>query len=164
METTKKAVCSGLVLLLLTLTAQAGTQVGAFSVRGLEKYSGANLSLYYVSGRPAGLGTNGQEIHVNKVLEGPKKYRISGDGVVTLKSVNVPRDGWTSYNYLIFVVHSQPTHALTNPDYRNGLVVREPVRYYDSDANIEYSKVNNSFEYKTYKTSREVQQGGSIDL
>jgi|GEM_PF-4874722 hypothetical protein len=164
MKTIYKTVCSGLVLLLLTLTAQAGTQVGAFSVRGLEKYSGAKLSLYYVSGRPAGLGTNGQEIHVNKVLKGPEKYRITGDGVVAIKSVNVPRDGWTSYNYLIFVVHTQPAHALTNPDYRNGRVTRDPVRYYESDVNIEYSKVNNSFEYKTYKTSREVQQGGSIDL
>lgn len=164
MKTMNKALWSGLIFLLISFSANAGTKVGAFSVRGLEKYSGANLSLYYVSGRPAGLGTSGQEIHVNKVLKGPVKYRISSDGVVSIKAVDVPRDGWTSYNYLIFVVHSQSTHALTNPDYQDGVIVREPVRYYDSGVNVDYSRVNKSFEYKTYKSSREVQQGGSIDL
>lgn len=164
MKTLNKTVWSGFVLMLLSFSVSAGTKVGAFSVRGLEKYSGANLSLYYVSGRPAGLRTSGQEIHVNKVLKGPVKYSISEDGVVNIKAVDVPRDGWTSFNYLIFVVHSQSVHALTNPDYQHGVIVREPVRYFDSSVTIDYSRVNKSFEYKTFKTAREVQQGGSIDL
>lgn len=164
MKALTKTISMGLFFLCMSLQAVAGTKVGSFSVRGLEKYSGANLSLYYVSGRPARLGTSGQEIHVNKVLKGPVKYKISRDGVVYVRGVNVPRDGWTSYNYLIFVVHAQPEHALTNPDYSGGGVVREPVRYYDSSIRVDYTFVNKNFEYKTYKSSREISAGGSIDL
>lgn len=164
MKITNNTLWASLIFLLLSLSAQAGTKVGAFSARGLEKYSGANLSLYYVSGRPARLGTSGQEIQVNKVLKGPIKYKVSGNGVVKIKPVDVPRDGWTSFNYLIFVVHAQPTHALTNTDYQNGVVVRKPVRYFDSSVNIDYSRVNKSFEYRTYKSARKIQQGGAINL
>lgn len=163
MKTWKKTFWMALILGLCQ-SVFAGTRVDAFSVRGLEKYSGANLSIYYVSGRPAGLGTSGQEIHVNKVLKGPVKFKISRDGLVNVPKANVPQDGWTSYNYLIFVVHAQPDHALTNPDYSGGAVVREPVRYYNSSVDIDYTRVNKSFEYKTFKSSREIRGGGSIDL
>lgn len=159
----KKMACA-VVLLGLSFPLLAATKVEAFSVRGLENYRGDHLSLYYVSGRPAGLGTSGQELHVNKVLKGPTKYKISSDGVVNIKAANVPRDGWTSFNFVVFVVHAQSTHALTNPVYRGGVIEREPVRYYDNSFNVDYSRVNKAFEFKAFKTAREISNGGSIDL
>lgn len=135
----------------------------AFTVSGLQRFNGLSLSVYYVSGRPASLGTPGQEIHVNKVMSGPHVYRISGDQV-SIGKVNVPRDGWTSFNYVIFVVHQQASHALTNLSWSNGGINREPVRYHDDSVNVSYTNSTQSYVLKAYRTSRQISPGSDVRL
>lgn len=104
-------------LFLMTL-AQARSIVSArgFSVVGLENFSGKKLSVFYVSARPATLEISGQIARVRKVLKGPLTYVINNNGEVSIPDTDVPRDGWTNFNHLIFVVHAQPKHALLNVD------------------------------------------------
>lgn len=147
----------------LSLSVSA-TTVESFSLAGLDEYRGMNVSLYYVSGRPAGLGTAGQEIHVNRVLLGPQRFSIPATGVISVPKVEVPRDGFTSFNFLIIVVHQQAQHALTNPALRGGRLVREPVRYLDASVNVDYNELTQGFVLKTYKTLSQVLSGGYIDL
>jgi hypothetical protein len=153
-----------LLMMIASLSAFADNNIDSYEVSGLRAYAGQKLSIYYVSGRPAGLGTPGQEISVNKVMAGPQTYTISSNGTVQTQRIVVPRDGWTSYNYVIFVVHRQPVHALTNIDWRAGNIVREEVRYLDESIVVDYSVQNQSFVFKSYKTSRELGGGVNISL
>jgi hypothetical protein len=156
-------VLSLFLALIVSYSVQA-TSVEGFSLAGLDEYKGMNVSLYYVSGRPAGLGTAGQEIHANKVLLGPQKFSIPSSGVVSVPKVEVPRDGFTSFNFLIVVVHQQADHALTNPALRGGRVVREPVRYLNSGTSVTYNDLTQGFVFKTFKPLAQVLSGGYIDL
>jgi hypothetical protein len=140
------------------------TQVAPFDVTGLQNYAGKNLSVYFVSGRQATIGTSGQEVHVNKVMSGPHIYSIPRNGIVALDGVAVPRDGWTSYNFAIFVVHEQPVHALTNLAWVRGAFVREPVRYHDDSFTVDYSEATQRYLLKDFRTSRQVGQGQEIRL
>lgn len=153
-----------LVLFLFLSLAANATNVESFSLAGLDQYRGMNVSLYYVSGRPGGLGTAGQEIHVNKVLLGPQKYTVPSNGVVTVSKSQIPRDGFTSVNFLIIVVHQQSIHALTNTALRAGRISREPVRYLDDGLRVEYSELTQGFVYKGFKPISQVVSGGYIDL
>jgi hypothetical protein len=151
-----------LILFVTSLSAYADNLIGSYEIAGLRAYAGQNLSIFYVSGRPAGLGTPGQEITVNKVMSGPRTYSISAQGTVRTESIVVPRDGWSSYNYAIYVVHTQPVHALTNIAWAGGTIVREKVRYLDDSVEVEYSPQNQNFVLKSYKTSRDL--GAGIDI
>lgn len=148
-----------IIFLLATFSASAANVVEGYEISGLNGFARNYLSIYYVSGRPAGLGTPGQEISVNKVMSGPHTYTISSRGTVNTERVVVPRDGWSSYNYAIYVVHRQPVHALTNIAWDTGNIIRERVRYLDESVVIDYSNQNQSFIIKTYKTSRELGTG-----
>lgn len=139
----------------LSFSSFGDTNVAAFKLTGLSEFKGQNLSVYFVSGRPASLGTSGQEIHVNKVMSGPHIYKIQGNEL-QVEATRVPRDGWTSYNYAIFVVHGQNVHALTNIAYAGGQIVREPVRYNDERFEVNYTEQNQRFIFKTFRTSREL--------
>ena len=88
----------------------------SFVVRGLEAFKGKRLSLYYVSARPATLETPGQIAKVRKIMKGPLTYQINYQGEVNVDAVEVPRDGWTNFNHIIFVVHGQAKHSLQNVD------------------------------------------------
>lgn len=156
-------ILSLVLFLFLSLSANA-TNVDSFSLAGLDQYKGMNVSLYYVSGRPGGLGTAGQEIHVNKVLLGPQRYSVPSNGVVTVSKSQIPRDGFTSVNFMIIVVHQQAVHALTNSALRSGRIQREPVRYLDDNFRVEYSELNQGFVYKGFKPISQVLSGGYIDL
>lgn len=147
----------------LAFSAQA-TTVESFTLTGLDEYRGLNVSLYYVSGRPAGLGTVGQEIHANKVLFGPQRFAVPANGSVSVPKVEVPRDGFTTFNFLIIVVHQQAQHALTNPALRSGRLVREPVRYLNDGTPVSYNELNQSFTFKTFKPLSQVLSGGYLDI
>lgn len=96
--------------------ASAETTVDSFQVVGLEMFKGKRISVYYVSARPATLETPGQIAKVRKVMKGPLTFTISNGGSVRFPEVQVPRDGWTNFNHVIFVIHGQAKHALRNVD------------------------------------------------
>jgi len=49
-------------------------------------------------------------------MKGPLTFSISQNGSVSIPEVLVPRDGWTNFNHVIFVIHGQAKHALRNVD------------------------------------------------
>lgn len=105
-----------LILSSTHLFASSATQVDAFQVHGLDMFKGKRISVYYVSARPATLETPGQIAKVRKVMKGPLTFTISQNGTVNVPEVQVPRDGWTNFNHVIFVIHGQAKHALRNVD------------------------------------------------
>lgn len=94
----------------------AGIEVEAFRIEGLEGFKGKKLSVLYVSARPASLGTPGQIAKVRKILKGPLTFTIDQNGEVSIPAVEVPRDGWSNFNHLIFIVHAQARYSLQNVD------------------------------------------------
>lgn len=96
--------------------ANITTPVRSFEVLGLNAYKGKNLSVYYVSARPATLETNGQIAKVRKILKGPLTFKIASDGTVKIPATDVPREGWSTFNHLIFVIHAQKSYFLRNVD------------------------------------------------
>lgn len=143
-------------------TAQAGTRVESFEVSGLFDYSGKYLSIFFVSGRPASIGTVGQEVNVNKVMSGPHTFRIPGNGTVSVPEVSVPREGWSSYNYAIFVVHEQARHALSNLTWSGGSVAREQVRYHTAADEVPFTEANQAYLTKATRTSRQMSGGQEV--
>ncbi|MBH48456.1 MAG: hypothetical protein CME71_09845 [Halobacteriovorax sp.] len=111
-------ICSLIFVLIFSSFAFAAgeIEVDSFRVTGLSAFKGKRLSVYYVSARPATLETPGQIAKVRKILKGPLTYSIDANGVAQVDSVSVPRDGWTTFNHLIFVVHAQTKHSLQNVD------------------------------------------------
>tara|TARA_R110000868_G_scaffold90968_6_gene252139 strand:- start:8649 stop:9131 length:483 start_codon:yes stop_codon:yes gene_type:complete len=106
-----------IVLIFSSFAFGAGEiEVDGFNVTGLSAFKGKQLSVYYVSARPATLETPGQIAKVRKILKGPLTYTIDSNGIAKIDSTSVPRDGWTTFNHLIFVVHAQSKHSLQNVD------------------------------------------------
>ncbi len=112
----KKILILALMLVSSHAWADVNTDVKAFNVTGLDMFVGKRVSVYYVSARPATLQTPGQIAKVRKILKGPLTYTISSDGTVAVPEAFVPRDGWTTFNHVIFVIHAQAKHALRNVD------------------------------------------------
>lgn len=103
-------------LSLLNFAQAADSQVESFRIEGLEGFAGKNLSVLYVSARPASIATPGQIAKVRKILKGPITLRISDQGEVVVPEAQVPRDGWSSFNHILFVVHAQSQYSLQNAD------------------------------------------------
>lgn len=98
------------------VNAASDVRVDGFVVKGLDLFKGKRISVYYVSARPATLETPGQIAKVRKVLKGPLTFTIGRNGEVSIPEAEVPRDGWTTFNHIIFVVHGQAKHSLRNVD------------------------------------------------
>jgi hypothetical protein len=109
-------ILASLILCLSFVASANGVDVDAFRVEGLEGFKGRRLSVFYVSARPATLATPGQIAKVRKILKGPFTHVVTADGHVELPAVQVPRDGWTNFSHVIFVVHTQARYALQNVD------------------------------------------------
>lgn len=105
-----------MIILSTQLFANSATVVDGFQVHGLDMFKAKRISVYYVSARPATLETPGQIAKVRKVMKGPLTFTISNNGSVSIPEVMVPRDGWTNFNHVIFVIHGQAKHALRNVD------------------------------------------------
>jgi len=105
-----------IILSSVQVFADSATVVDGFQVNGLDMFKGKRISVYYVSARPATLETPGQIAKVRKVMKGPLTFSISQNGSVSIPEDLVPRDGWTNFNHVIFVIHGQAKHALRNVD------------------------------------------------
>tara|TARA_R110002049_G_scaffold233316_3_gene406656 strand:+ start:157 stop:642 length:486 start_codon:yes stop_codon:yes gene_type:complete len=116
MSQMKKLFLLMIVLASANIFAGVNTDVAGFNVSGLDMFVGKHVSVYYVSARPATLQTPGQIAKVRKVLKGPLSFKINSNGMISVPDVSVPRDGWTNFNHVIFVVHAQAKHALRNVD------------------------------------------------
>lgn len=138
-----------MTLILLTLSwSSFANSAPEITVRGLAKYSGQFISLFYVSGKPASFGTAGQDLEVNKVLTGPVIQKIGSDSQ-SFPAASVPRNGFATFNFVIAVVHDQSEHFLTNLRLNNGAVVRVPVS--TAGRAIQDNGTNRKFTAKKFK-------------
>lgn len=76
-------------------------------VNGLEKYAGKKLDVFYISGRPAGIGTVGQSVNVNKIWSQRKSLSISPEGMVEVPETKVVNKFGIAFNYVIFSVYDK---------------------------------------------------------
>ncbi len=105
--------------MLLSLSVFAGVnQVPSIELSGLEKYRDQNISVFYVSGRPAGFGTFGHILHTHKIWAKVSSKKINGDGTISIPSVKVVNTHGVAFNYLVFVIHDadQKNARLMNTD------------------------------------------------
>lgn len=101
------------------LTAFAGEKVvPRVEISGLAKYKSDNISVFYVSGRPAGFGTFGHILHTHKIWTKIGGMKINGNGKVEIPSVKVVNTHGVAFNYLVFVIHKgdQKHVRLVNTD------------------------------------------------
>lgn len=152
-----------LIAVLLTLASWTSLASNApeITLNGLSKYAGQFVSVFYVSGKPASLGTAGQDLEVNKILAGPFTQKI-GSNSLSYTSVSVPRDGFATFNFVIAVVHDQPEHFLTNLRLNNGSVTRVPVASRTGQAQDTNS--NRRFSAKRFKSSIKLKNNPSLNF
>jgi len=108
-----------MISLLMSLSLMAREKVvPRLEITGLDKYKNQNISVFYVSGRPAGFGTFGHILHTHKVWNKVGSKKINGDGSVSIPSTKVVNTHGVAFNYLVFVVHdaNQKHVRLVNTD------------------------------------------------
>ena len=96
-----------LSLLFSMVSFAAEKVVPSIELNGLDKYPNQNLSVFYVSGRPAGFGTFGHILHTHKIWNKVASVKINSDGSVEIPSVKVVNTHGVAFNYLVFVVHAE---------------------------------------------------------
>lgn len=118
-----KKISTLLFLTLFLTSAQSFAQgryvdMATIEVAGLSKYSGKNLTAFYVAGRPPGMGIPGTQLYSNKIfaIQGPVVINDQGIGVIPKISRLLRIQGVARLNYVIFVVHEGPRVALRNID------------------------------------------------
>ncbi len=107
----------GLLLLLGNASAAEGTtvvvgkgaleSVNPFQLKGLDTYRGLYATIFFVSGREAGLGIAGSRPRIRQVMKIEGPFEIHGNGeLVTIPATAVSRVGAFQFNYVMIVVHS----------------------------------------------------------
>lgn len=86
--------------------------VNALKVKGLGNFVGQNLTVYYAVGKKASIATEPSQINISAV-KAQSTVRISG-GEVLLPQVQIPLLGVSTYNIIVFVVHSQASFRWVN--------------------------------------------------
>jgi hypothetical protein len=138
--------------------AQArGENISSFTLENLQGFEGKKLSVYFVSGREAGLGAQGQELIVRKVFSGPLTVEVNGSGRAIVPSVFVPAEGWFTFNYAVFVVHNQPQHFIFNTD-------GSEIKYLSGLGPVQDSTLNRQSLLKVFVSAQELKRSPTIQV
>ena len=132
-------------------------QMNSFRVENLDLFKGSNLSVYYVSARPASLGLSGQLPKVRKVFKGPLTVKINSNGDAQVPEVSFSRNGWTIFNYVVFVIHKEDKYAFRNAD------GSKPV-FLDTQAKVPYKMKYARFKVKKAKRVGDIKDEAIISL
>jgi hypothetical protein len=108
------------LLMLLGSSTVFGREVKfpLIKVTGLSEFTNKKLSVFYVSGRPAGIGTQGSKIITNKIWNSRDAISISDDGIARIPETIVENKYGIAFNYVLFVVHdeNQLSYKIKNAD------------------------------------------------
>ncbi|HAZ14818.1 MAG: hypothetical protein A2X86_22155 [Bdellovibrionales bacterium GWA2_49_15] len=107
----------GLLLLVGKVSAAPGDRIvtgrgalesiNTFHLKGLDTYRGLYATVFFVSGREAGLGLAGSRPRIRQVMKIEGPFEIHGGGeLVSIPATAVARIGALQFNYVMIVVHS----------------------------------------------------------
>ena len=81
--------------------------INTFHLKGLDTYRGLYATIFYVSGREAGIGLVGSRPRIRHVMKVEGPFEIHGNGeLVSIPATGVARVGALQFNYVMIVVHS----------------------------------------------------------
>jgi hypothetical protein len=161
-----------LALVILTtclgLNAWAGgvTKVNEVRLHGLDEFRGLMLSAFYVSGRPAALGTLGSRPQLREVLKIAGPFEIHGQNTpVIVPKTDIIADGFRTYNFIVFVVHSPYLEvvAIRNLDGK----IPTGLEHLDLSGKDEMSPFNHKYDFSINKqtlTSEADKSTGVVNL
>ncbi|MBI2522289.1 MAG: hypothetical protein HYV97_17855 [Bdellovibrio sp.] len=81
--------------------------INTFHLKGLDTYRGLYATVFFVSGREAGLGIAGSRPRIRQVMKIEGPFEVHGNGeLVSIPTTAVARVGALQFNYVMIVVHS----------------------------------------------------------